>query len=121
LALQQPPLQAVWLAPRQPVPHLCAFVSQACPALPPAAGAQSVCESHPHTSVPGSHFEPFAFPTQFTHVPEPPHVAGWFPATHALPAQQKPPPHVPSVAAPQADVHAPAVHVGVPFVHGEHA
>ena len=76
--------------------------------------------SHPHSRL-GSHFVPLALPVQTAQVPDPPHAVGWSPATQELPEQQNPPLHVPSPVAPQDVVHEPpAVHVGVPAVHGEH-
>ncbi len=41
--------------------------------------------------------------------------------THAPPEQQKPPLQAPLAPDPQATVHAPAAHVGVPAPHGAHA
>lgn len=119
--VQQPPLHAVWLAPPHALPHFFCDVSHACPGLPPAAAAQSVADSQPHVSVPGSHFVPTGLPVHTAHVPEPPHAPGVLPATHALPEQQKPPSHAPLPAAPHAEVHAPDVHVGVPPPQPLHA
>ena len=116
-ALQHPPLHAVWFVPRHALPHVCAFVLHAWPAFVPFAAAQSACESHPHVSVPVSHFVPFALPVQMAHVPDPPHVVLPVPATQVLPEQQVPPPQVPLPAAPHVATHAPAVHVGVPPAH----
>ena len=119
--LQQPPLHGVWLAPPQAAPHLWVPVSHACPAAMPVAATQSVAESHPHVSVPGSHFGPFGLAEQTAQVPDPPHAAACVPATHAPAEQQKPALQAPSPPAPQADVHAPAVQVGVPAAQGAHA
>jgi hypothetical protein len=115
--LQHPPLHAVWFVPMHALPHMCAFMSHAWPAFPPLALAQSVCESQPHTSVPGSHFVPIGLFVQTAHAPEPPHAPAPVPATQVLPEQQKPPLHIP-LPPPHVDTHAPAVHVGVPAAHG---
>jgi len=119
-ALQQPPLQMVAFGPWHALPHVWALVLHACPAVVPFAAGQSVCDSHPQVSVGASQIAPPAL-LQTAHVPDPPHAAGSVPATQALPEQQKPPLHVPSLPAPQADVHAPAtLHVGVPPAQGPH-
>ena len=64
--------------------------------------------------MPGSHFGPFGLPGQTAHVPEAPHAAGSVPLTHAPDEQQNPPLQLPSPVAPQALVHEPPAHVGVP-------
>jgi hypothetical protein len=90
--LQQPPLQAVSLAPPHALPHLCEDVSQACPAAADVAAAQSVASSQPHVSDPLSHFGPFGLPEQSTQAPpEPPQAAACVPFTQAPAALQQPP------------------------------
>jgi hypothetical protein len=111
--LQQPPLHAVSLVPRQPPPQTCVLVLQASPGLPPVATWQSDDALHPQVSVVGSHCAPLAV-VQTAQVPDPPHAVGWLPATQAPPEQQKPALHAPSAPAPQAEVHAPPAQVGVP-------
>jgi hypothetical protein len=120
-ALQHPPLQMVAFGPWHALPHVWELVLHACPAVVPFAAGQSVCEPHPQVSVAASHTAPPAL-LQTAHVPDPPHAAGSVPATQAPPEQQKPPLHVPSLPAPQADVHDPATpHVGAPAAHGVQA
>jgi hypothetical protein len=116
-ALQQPPLQAVSFVPRHALPHALVLVLHAWPAFVPLAARQSACELHPHVSVVGSHCAPLAV-VQTAQMPDPPHAGGRVPATHVFPEQQKPPLHVPSPATPQADVHPPEEHVGVPAPQG---
>jgi hypothetical protein len=118
--LQQPPLHAVSFVPRHALPHWCVIVLHACPALEPLAAGQSVSALQPHTSDVGSHCAPPAPAEHTAHVPEPPHAPGAVPLTQEPPEQQNPPPHVPLPLAPQAALHVPAAHVGVPLAQTEH-
>ncbi len=118
--LQHPPLHGVWLGPSHELVHVCALVSHALPAVPPFTMGQSEAASHPHVSVDASHFEPPGLPVQIAHAPEPPHAPACVPLTQAPDEQQNPPVHAPSLPAPQAAVHAPDTHVGVPAAHGAH-
>jgi hypothetical protein len=90
LPLQQPALQAVWLAPPHAVPHVCVCVSQACPAPVDVAAGQSVAAPQPH--VPSLwQTLPFAEVLQSLHVvPVAPQAVCVFPATHAPMLEQQP-------------------------------
>lgn len=70
---------------------------------------------------PATHAWPSDEFSQSTHAsPGPPQLVGWVPTAQFPALQQKPGPHVPSLPAPHASMHAPALHVGVCPSHTWH-
>jgi len=85
--LQQPPLQAVSLAPPQVALQVCVAVLHA------VSLGQSVAVLQPHWSVDAMHADPLAFPAQGMHEPEPPQAVGLVPGRQVPPDPQQPDRH----------------------------
>jgi hypothetical protein len=85
--LQQPPLQAVSLAPPQVVPQVCVAVSHA------VSLGQSATVLQPQLSVDAMQADPLAFPAQGMQEPEPPQAVGLVPGRHVPPDPQQPDRH----------------------------
>jgi hypothetical protein len=108
---QQPPLQAVSLAPPHAAPHVCVDVLHAWPA------AQSDAALQPQTRVPGMQWGPAGFPVQSTQAPVPPHTVSLVPGRHVEPVPQQPELHGAPVE--HAKVHSPVATLHPALVEGQ--